>query len=341
MNQKPSFSWNTWAQKGPLVALAPMDGYTDSAYRQIVKIIEPKSIVFCEFVSADGLSRAPKKMSRIIEFNPAVERPYIVQVFGKNPEAFAEAAKFIEEFGADGIDINYGCPAKKVIGSGHGSDLIRNPCLAAEIVASIKKSVRIPVSVKTRLGWENSETLLDFAKNLISAGAEMLTIHGRTVKQSFSGSADWNPIYELKMAFPHIPILGNGDIRSGEDAHQKIKNLNGVMIGRGSFGNPWIFREVACALSGETYRPPSPEEVGNIIRRHAEILIQTKGQKRAMLEFRKHLLSFTKGFSGARELRGQMTSIENLNDIEGVVTRISSGLSSEKISEETKAEFLP
>lgn len=329
MKQKPFFSWNALAQKGPIVALAPMDGYTDSAYRQIVKVVEPRAVVFCEFVSADGLSRAPKKMSRIIEFNPEKERPYIVQMFGKNPEAFAEAAKFIEDFGADGVDINYGCPAKKVIGSGHGSDLIRNPCVAAEIVSAVKKAVRIPVSVKTRLGWEDSKTLIDFGKNLVSAGAELLTIHGRTVQQSFRGEANWNPIYELKKAIPQIPILGNGDICSGENALQKIGNLNGVMIGRGSFGNPWVFREVAAALYGEPYSPPTPEERGNIIRHHAALLIETKGQKRAMLEFRKHLLSFTKGFPGARELRGQMTSIESLDDVDRVIDVIRSGLSFE------------
>ncbi len=318
-----TFTWKHQAQKESIVALAPMDGYTDSAYRQIVKIVEPRTIVFCEFVSADGLSRAPKKMERLVQFNPEIERPYIVQIFGKNPEAFAEAAKFLEDFGVDGIDINYGCPARKVVGSGHGSDLIRNPCLAAEIVAATKKSVSIPVSVKTRLGWHDESTLIPFVGDIISAGAEMITIHGRTVKQAYSGEANWNPMYELKKKYPDIPILGNGDIRSGADAKEKINILNGVMIGRGSFGNPWIFREVSCALNNKHYSPPTTEEKGEIIRKHAELLIQTKGQTRAMLEFRKHLLSFTKGFPGARELRGHMTSIEKIEDVEDVIQKIA------------------
>jgi tRNA-dihydrouridine synthase B len=304
------------------VALAPMDGYTDSAYRQIVKLIEPRTVVFCEFVSADGLSRSPKKMEHLISFTPHAERPFVVQLFGKDPSSFSKAAKFLEDFGVDGIDINFGCPAKKVIGSGHGSDLIRNPHLAFEIVSATKKAVRIPVSAKTRLGWNNSETLDSFVNGVISAGAEMVTIHGRTVRQAFSGCAHWEPIYELKKKYPHIPILGNGDIRTGGCARDKIGNLDGVMIGRGSFGNPWVFREVACSLYGEQYTPVNIIEIGGIIQRHAELLIETKGEKRAMLEFRKHLLSFTKGFPGARDLRSKMTSINNIEDVKAVVKTI-------------------
>ena len=317
--------WKALAKQGPIVALAPMDGYTDSAYRQIGKILEPRCIVFCEFVSADGISRAPKKMKEIVQYNPAVERPYVVQMFGKNPQAFAEAAKFLQDFGVDGIDINYGCPAKKVVGSGHGSDLIRNPCLAADIVAAVKKAVSIPVSTKTRLGWEGSETLIPFIGDLLSAGSDMITIHGRTVKQQYSGEADWGPIYALKDAYPEAVILGNGDIRSGADAKAKLGNLDGVMIGRGSFGNPWILHEVYAALYNEASTPPTPEEKGAIIRKHAELLIETKGQRRAMLEFRKHLLSFTRGFAGARDLRAQMTSIEKIEDVESVVQQIVQG----------------
>lgn len=317
-----TFSWQTQVNLGPIVALAPMDGYTDSAFRQVVKLIEPRAIVFCEFVSADGLSRAPKKMQEIVQFDPEIERPYIVQMFGKNPQAFAEAAKFLEDFGVDGIDINYGCPAKKVVGSGHGSDLIRDPCLAADIVAAIKKVVKIPVSTKTRLGWDSPATLVDFVGKLIAAGSEMITIHGRTVKQQFSGAADWEPIYELKKTFPDTVILGNGDITNGSTAREKIGNLDGVMVGRASFGNPWICQEVAAALRGEIISPPTAVEKGRTIRRHAELLIKTKGQRRAMLEFRKHLLSFTRGFAGARELRGRMTSIERIEDVEAVIKLI-------------------
>ena len=302
-----------------------MDGYTDSAYRQIAKIVEPNSYVFCEFVSADGLSRARRKMSKLVQFNPAIERPYIVQIFGKNPQAFAEAAQFLEEFGVDGIDINYGCPSKKVVGSGHGSSMIRTPCLAAECVAAVKNAVKIPVTTKTRLGWEDHSTLIDFVGTLIEAGSEMITIHGRTVKQQYMGEANWDPIYELKRKYPDTPILGNGDVTSGAIAKSKLGNLDGMMIGRASFGNPWILKEIYAELHGLPYTPPTPEEKGEIIRKHAELLIDTKGEYRAMKEFRKHLLNFTKGFPGSRELRGQMTSIESMDDIERVVEQIMRG----------------
>ena len=322
---KARLDWQAEAAKGPIVALAPMDGYTDSAYRQIAKIVEPRCFVFCEFVSADGLSRARRKMSRLVQFNPRIERPYIVQIFGKNPQAFAEAAEFLEAFGVDGIDINYGCPAKKVVGSGHGSSMIRTPCLAAECVAAVKNAVTIPVTTKTRLGWEDPSTLINFVGTLIEAGSEMITIHGRTVKQQYMGAADWDPIYELKKAYPDTPILGNGDITSGQIARDKLGNLDGVMIGRGTFGNPWLLKEAYAALHGEDYAPLTPQEKGDIIRQHAQILIATKGESRAMKEFRKHLLNFTKGFPGSRELRGQMTSIENMDDVEKVVEVIMKG----------------
>lgn len=322
-----SFSWASQAQKGPIVALAPMDGYTDSAFRQVVKIVEPRTIVFSEFVSADGFARAGKKLAPLVAFNPKRERPYIVQLFGKHPEYFAQAAKILEDMGVDGIDINLGCPAKKVIGSGHGSDLIRNPCLAAEIVSAVKKAVKIPVSTKTRLGWIDDSTLQDFIRGLIEAGSSLITIHGRTVKQGYAGEANWEPIYKLKKAFPGVPIIGNGDIRSGADAKEKLGNLDGVMIGRASFGNPWIFQEVTAALNGEEFSPPTPKEKGEIIKTHAQLLIETKGERRAMLEFRKHLLSFTKGFPGAREMRAKMTSIENIQDVKVVVDKMVDSLS--------------
>lgn len=315
-----SFCWNEYAKKSKIVALSPMDGYTDSAFRQISKIIEPNCVVFSEFVSADGFSKVGTKLKHLIDFNANIERPYIVQLFGKHPEKFAEAAKIIEQFGVDGIDINFGCPAKKVVGSGHGSDLIRHPSLAAEIVYQTQKAISIPVSTKTRLGWTDDSTLQSFIEGLVNAGSKMITIHGRTVKQAFMGNANWDPIYKLKEKFPNSVILGNGDITSGEVAKEKIKNLSGVMIGRASFGNMWILKEVRSAFENKNYNPPNINEKKDIILKYAEILIQTKGEKRAMLEFRKHLLNFTKGFEGAKELRRNMTSINNIENVKNVIS---------------------
>jgi len=319
-NMHLDFSWQTTPK--PIVALSPMDGYTDSAYRQIVKLIEPRAIVFSEFVSADGLHRAPKKVSELVSFNADIEQPYIAQIFGKNPEAFAIAAKVLTDLGVAGIDINYGCPAKKVVGSGHGSSMIRTSELAAECVAAVRQATPLPLSVKTRLGWTDDSTLQDFVGKMIVAGAEMVTIHGRTVKQGYAGEADFGPIYELKKKYPKTVIIGNGDITSGEIAKAKLGNLDGIMIGRASFGNPWIIHEAVCSLYGEEYTPPTPAEIGKIICRHAEILIETKGKKRAMLEFRKLLLSFTKGFKGAKAMRRDMVSIESLQDVKTIAEKI-------------------
>lgn len=324
MNNECRHDWRQARELGPIVALAPMDGYTDSAYRQVGKIVAPGCYVFCEFVSSDGLSRAKRKMSRLVQYNPEVERPYTVQMFGKQPEAFVEAAKFlVDELGVDAIDINFGCPAKKVVGSGHGSDLIRHPTVAEDIIKSLKDAIDVPVSFKTRLGWQDDSTLQDFVGVLFAAGADMCTIHGRTVKQGYSGVADWEPIYALKRAFLDQIILGNGDITSGQVAKDKLGNLDGVMIGRATFGNPWVLQEVYAALHGEDWTPPTLDEQTVIIRKHAELLIEAKGERRAMMEFRKHLLSFTKGFPGARELRGKMTSIESMDDVEAVIAAIA------------------
>lgn len=330
------FTWKQAAQAGPIVASAPMDGYSDSAFRQVVKYVCPSVITFTEFVSADGFCAAPKKMKPLVAYEER-ERPIIVQLFGKHPETFAKAAQILEEMGFDGIDINFGCPAKKVVGSGHGSDLIRNPCLAADIVAATQGATKLDVSIKTRLGWHNDETLQDFIGGVLKAGAKAVTIHGRTVAQQYSGTANWEPIYALKKRFSEAIILGNGDITSGEDAVEKIQNLNGVMIGRGSFGNPFVFRDVYEAL----HEKSSPLLRGargvlcetknkiptwkDVILFHAEALIRTKGEKRAMLEFRKHLLSYSKGFRGAKELRRDMTSIESMEDIRRVVEVILEG----------------
>src|SRR3990167_9122934 len=218
-----SFSWKTTPR--PIVALAPMAGVTDASYRQLIKRIAPEVIVYTEFLSTDAIHYGARKTMELLSFDAALERPFIVQVFGKDPEHFLSAAKVIEELGADGIDINMGCPAAKVVSSCHGSALIRNPCLAAELVHATVKAVTIPVSVKTRLGWETADTLIPFCKSLIEAGASALAIHGRRYHDKFSGKANWDPIYELKREVG-VPVIGNGDIASGEDAVRMIGNLD-------------------------------------------------------------------------------------------------------------------
>jgi len=234
------FNWKK--ERRPYICLAPMAGYTDSAFRQIIKEIAPNSILFSEMVSSDGLKYNSRTNQNLIKFK-RLEKPLIVQLFGKVPENFAIAAKIVEEMGADGIDINMGCPAHKVVKSNHGAALIKNPKLAQEIIQATVEASNLPVSVKTRLGWENEESLIDFGKMIEKSGAKVVTIHGRTYKQGFSGSANWKPIYELKKELK-ISVIGNGDICSIEDAKEKLKNLDGFMVGRATFGNPWLMQEL-------------------------------------------------------------------------------------------------
>lgn len=331
-----SFSWSSAVR--PIVALAPMAGVTDASYRQLIKRIAPDVIVYTEFLSTDAIHYGAQKTMRMIHFDRVVERPFIVQVFGKDPGHFLSAAKIIEDLGADGIDINMGCPAAKVVSSCHGSALLRNPDLAAELVHRTKQAVKIPISVKTRLGWDNVETLIPFCRRIVEAGAQALAIHGRRYCDKFSGAANWEPIYELKRALPHIPIIGNGDIISAADAVTRIGNLDGVMVGRGTFGNPWVMGEICEALSPtrSLRSQPSPNGGGQspqgtgggdlsfaqkipFILEHCELAVRLKGEKRGMLEMRRHLASYVRGQPRAAEMRARLVVAEKMDDVKAVL----------------------
>lgn len=318
-----SFTWKEAAK--PIVALAPMAGVTDASYRQFIKMIAPEVIVFTEFLSTDALHFGAKKTHQMMAFDPTLERPFIVQVFGADPDHFLTACKIIEELGADGIDINMGCPAARVVSSCHGSALIREPKLAQEIVAAAKKAVKIPVSVKTRLGWDRVDTLISFCKGLEEAGADALSIHGRRFCDKFTGKADWTQIYELKKEV-NIPVIGNGDIATAEDAVQKIGNLDGVMVGRGTFGNPWLMRDIVDALYSQkitsTVASMSFTDKVPLILKHCELAVRIKGEQRGMLEMRRHLSSYVKGFDGARELRIKLLGVEKLRDAEALLQSV-------------------
>ncbi|MEQ1849759.1 MAG: tRNA-dihydrouridine synthase [Candidatus Peribacteraceae bacterium] len=322
------FSWNT--ARRPMVALAPMAGVTDGSYRQIIKMVAPETIVYTEFLSTDAISFGSEKTIKMMEFDPQIERPFIVQVFGSDPKKFIESCKVIEQTGADGIDINMGCPAAKIVSSCYGSALLRHPGLAAELVAAAVSAVRIPVSVKTRLGWESPDELIPFCKGLEAAGAAALAIHGRTYKQKFTGTANWEPIYALKKELK-IPVLGNGDIGSPEDAAKKLRNLDGVMVGRGTYGNPWVMQEIADALSGAGSGERLPAGQAGVagssdpmqkfqsripfILKHCELSVKHKGERRGVLEMRRHLAGYVKGFDGAKELRMKLMALEKLDDV--------------------------
>lgn len=243
----------------PTVILAPMDGYTDPPFRRFIKRIEPRAIVFSEFLSATEVAKKPALADRLFQIWPD-EHPVVIQLYGKDPAAFVTAAGLAQARGAAGIDLNMGCPARKVVAHQHGSALMKNIDLACAIVGAVKSAVRIPVSVKTRLGWDDSENLIPFTRQLVDAGLDAITIHGRTYRQRFDGHSDWNPIYALKQQVP-IPVFGNGDITDGEAAVARLGNLDGVMVGRAITSDPFVMREICDHLNGGPIRPrPAIEE---------------------------------------------------------------------------------
>lgn len=298
----------------PIVALAPMDGYTDSAYRQVVKKVAPNVMCFSEFYSADWLVHS-KFLADSVLPHAESEKPLIIQIFGKDPEMFAKAAQIIERYNIAGIDINMWCPAKKVVKSWHGSGLIINQDTAFKIIETINKATKLPISVKTRLSFDWWQWLLDFAKWLESAWASLLTVHWRTAKQAYTWVADFAQIYEVKKHLS-IPVVCNWDIKNYDDWMNKLQNLDWFMMWRRSFGNPWAF------LPGN-YKP-SLWEILDIMEFHAAKLIESKWEKRASLEVRKHLVLYLREFPGVRNYRKAMVTVNNLEEVQIIINQIKS-----------------
>lgn len=303
---------NLWQKfNKPIIGLAPMHGYTDSAFRQVCKQINPQIITYTEFTSADGIFHNVKKVSKKLAFTSS-EQPVIAQIFGKTVEQFVYTAKLCEDLGFAGIDINMGCPAKKVVRSEHGIALRKKPDLAFQLIEAVANSVKLPVSVKTRLGWSNADDLLAFGLGAENSGADMICVHGRTFKQPYKVPAHFEPIYELKSQLK-IPVLGNGGITSLKDGLDKLGNLDGFLIGQASFGNPWVFSQ----------NPPSAfTEKIPFIKEHARLLIETKGTAVGAKEVRKHLAYYIKGICNAKEYRNKLVRVNNLAEIYGVLEEI-------------------
>ena len=315
-----------WSERPrPIVALAPMDGITDTAYRQIVRRFNPDVVLFSEFTSADGFLRSDK-IRRRLEFVPE-EQPYFVQLFGNTPQAFVEASLALQDQGVSGIDINMGCPSKKIVASQHGSGLMREVDLACRIVEAVATACRVEVSVKTRLGWTDASGLIPFATSLAGAGASLITIHGRTYNQAFGGAANWEPIYGLKQHLA-VPLLGNGDVQDHADGLQRMGCLDGFMIGRAAIGNPWVFLK--------SPRVPDLAERVEVIRAHYLLMRDTllaaapadrvvNARRRALVEFRKHLVGYLRGFPLAKQARVSMLEAQDeatlLALLEGLLQR--------------------
>lgn len=305
-------------RKKPILILAPMADYTDSPFGLICRKYSGKDfVIFKEMVSSEAIVRGNEKTLKMCKFDK-VERPLIIQIFGDNPETMAKAASIIEsKFKPDGIDINMGCPVPKIAQkSGAGAALMRNPTLASDIVKSVKKAVKLPVSVKTRLGWNNKEEILKFAKIIEVSGVDLLTIHGRTKSQGYSGVADWDTIAEVKKILK-IPLIANGDIVDFTSAKKclEITKADGIMIGRGSLGKPWIFREIKRFKDCKITRLKNTCE---IILKHAKLHEKYYGQG-SLVTFRKHLAFYFKGFSNIKDLRVSLVQVKKYKELEKIL----------------------
>ncbi len=346
-------------KKWKLCFLAPMDWYWDSAYRQTMKKIAPHIDCITEFYSADWLVHS-KMLADSVLPHTDIEKPLIVQIFWKDPENFAKAAKIIERYNVAWIDVNMWCPAKKVVKSWHWAGLLINECKAFEIIDSLNKATKLPISVKTRISFDWDGNLINFAKWLESAWASLITVHWRTAKQAYTWSADFEPIYELKNNL-WIPVICNWDVQNYEDGMKKVQNLDWFMIWRATFWNPWCFisedmwkwgNDKMIELQQETIQGrflPSQEwqfsdnwklittyswkfidgmyhptlwEILEIAEFHAVKLVETKQEKKWCLEIRKHLVCYLRNFPWVKNYRKRLVTVETLPEVIKVLENI-------------------
>lgn len=291
--------------------LAPMEDVTDQSFRLICKEFGA-DMVYTEFISSDALIRDAVKSMAKLRIAPA-ERPVGVQIYGNQIDAMVEAARIAEAAGPEVVDINFGCPVRKIAGRGAGSGMMRDVPLMVEMTRRIVEAVKLPVTVKTRLGWdEESKNIEEIALRLQDVGIAALTIHGRTRSQMYKGQADWTLIGKVKNnPLIHIPIIGNGDITSGAKAAQMFDRygVDAVMIGRATYGRPWIFKEVKHFLEhGHEMAQPSVRERVELARRHLTIAVEAKGERVGVLEMRRHMSCYFKGLPDFRTTRTRLVT---------------------------------
>jgi nifR3 family TIM-barrel protein len=306
--------------------LAPMEDVTDPSFRYLCKNYGA-DVVYTEFVASEGLIRDCKKSFKKIQLFD-FERPAAIQIYGHQIDSMVEAAKMTEEANPDFIDINFGCPVKKIAGRGAGAGMLRNIPLMIEMTKAIVDAVKTPVTVKTRLGWDDdSKIIVDLAEQLQDTGIHMLAIHGRTRQQMYKGEADWTLIGDVKNnQRMKIPIIGNGDIKDGESAKQAFDKygVDGIMIGRATVGRPWIFKEIKDYLEkGEVMKPLTIKEKVELAKLHLEKSIEWKGEPRGIYEIRRHLSNYFKGLPHFKETRMKLVTLLDVPELIKTLDSIS------------------